>query len=82
VPGAHGTIRTYNPYDRTPGNDTARIPLEASPAPWYRAVVRPAVLIVAVPAAVAVAAAGVAYRRRRRAVAVPGSSADGERSGG
>lgn len=81
VPGAHGTIRTYNPYDRTPGNDTARIPLEASPAPPYRAVVRPAVLIPAVLAAVAVAAAGVAHRRRRRAVAVPGSSADGERSG-
>ncbi|MET7899693.1 hypothetical protein [Streptomyces mirabilis] len=78
VPGAHGTIRTYNPYDRTPGNDTARIPLEASPAPPYRAVVRPAVLIPAVPAAVAAAAAGVAHRRRRcRAVAVPGSSADG-----
>jgi hypothetical protein len=68
VPGAHGTIRTYNPYDRTPGNDTARIPLEASPAPPYRAVVRPAVLIPAVLAAVAAAAAGVAYRRRRRAV--------------
>ncbi|MCT9110081.1 hypothetical protein N4G69_31595 [Streptomyces mirabilis] len=30
-------IRTYNPYDRTPGNDTARIPLEASPASPYRA---------------------------------------------
>jgi hypothetical protein len=68
VPGAHGTIRTYNPYDRTPGNDIARIPLEASPAPPYRAVVRPAVLIPAVLAAVAAAAAGVAYRRRRRAV--------------
>lgn len=32
VPGARGTVRTYNPYDRTPGNDTADIPLEASPA--------------------------------------------------
>ncbi|MFF0043526.1 hypothetical protein ACFYRG_46405 [Streptomyces mirabilis] len=28
VPGAHGTVRTYTPYDRTPGNDTARIPPE------------------------------------------------------
>ncbi|MET7783325.1 hypothetical protein ABZT28_47855 [Streptomyces sp. NPDC005388] len=58
VPGAHGTVRPYTPYDRTPGNDTARIPLEASPAPPYRSVVRPAVLIPAVLAAVAVAAAG------------------------
>ncbi|MEU2867160.1 hypothetical protein ACIQWL_52050 [Streptomyces mirabilis] len=41
----------------------------------------PAVLIPAVLAAVAVAAAGVIHRRRRRAVAVPGSSANGERSG-
>lgn len=81
VPGAHGSVRTYNPYDRTPGNDTVRIPLEASPAPWYRSAVRPAVLIPAVLAAVAVAAAGVTHRRRRRAVAVPGNSADGERSG-
>ncbi|MFE2708915.1 hypothetical protein ACFXI6_50740 [Streptomyces mirabilis] len=41
---------------------------------------RPAVLIPAVLAAVAVAAAGVTHRRRR-AVAVPGNSADGERTG-
>ncbi|MEV5525791.1 hypothetical protein [Streptomyces prunicolor] len=32
VPGAKGTIRTSNPFDRTPGNDQAVIPLAASPA--------------------------------------------------
>jgi len=32
VPGAKGTIRTSNPFDRTPGNDKALIPLAASPA--------------------------------------------------
>ncbi|MET7651107.1 MULTISPECIES: hypothetical protein [unclassified Streptomyces] len=36
VPGAKGTIRTYNPFDRTPANDLAVIPLDASPAPPYR----------------------------------------------
>ncbi|WP_316745353.1 hypothetical protein [Streptomyces sp. MK7] len=36
VPGAKGTIRTHNPYDRTPGNDLAYIPLDASPAPPHR----------------------------------------------
>lgn len=70
VPGAHGTIRTYNPYDRTPGNDSAGIPLEASPAPSYRSVVRPAVLIPAVLGAVAVVAGVVVHRRRRRRRAV------------
>ncbi|WP_327314662.1 hypothetical protein [Streptomyces sp. NBC_01235] len=63
VPGAKGTIRTYNPFDRTPGNDVASIPLEASPAPLYRSVLRPAVLV---PAALVIAAAVVVYRRRRR----------------
>ncbi|SHI25987.1 hypothetical protein SAMN05444521_6369 [Streptomyces sp. 3214.6] len=62
VPGAKGTIRTYNPFDRTPGNDVAAIPLEASPAPLYRSVLRPAVLV---PAAL-VAVAGVLLHRRRR----------------
>ncbi|MFF3940200.1 hypothetical protein [Streptomyces phaeofaciens] len=65
VPGARGTIRTYNPFDRTPGNDIATIPLEASPAPAYRSALRPAVLLPSVLAAVAVAAAVVLYRRRR-----------------
>ncbi|MBK3630687.1 hypothetical protein JHN59_39030, partial [Streptomyces sp. MBT49] len=36
VPGAKGTIRTYGPFDRTPANDLAVIPLDASPAPPYR----------------------------------------------
>lgn len=55
-----------NPYDRTPGNDTAGIPLEASPAPPYRSVVRPAVLVPAALAAAAAVAGVVVYRRRRR----------------
>lgn len=63
VPGAHGTVRAYGPFDRTPGNDTAVIALEASPAPPYRPLTRPGVLV---PAAVAVA--GVVRRRRRRAL--------------
>ncbi|MFF2732787.1 hypothetical protein ACFVS9_33415 [Streptomyces sp. NPDC058008] len=68
VADARGTIRVYAPYDRTPGNDTAAIPLDASPAPAYRAVFRPAVWVpVAVAAAVGVALAAVHRRRRRRA---------------
>ncbi|GGR30872.1 hypothetical protein GCM10010251_53680 [Streptomyces aurantiogriseus] len=66
VPGARGTIRTYGPYDRTPGNDIAVIPLEASPAPPYRSALRPAVLVPAVLVAVAAVAGVLLYRRRRR----------------
>ncbi|MFI5792157.1 hypothetical protein [Streptomyces sp. NPDC051677] len=66
VPGAKGTIRTYNPFDRTPGNDVAAIPLEASPAPLYRAVLRPAVLMPAALVTAAAVAAAVVVRRRRR----------------
>ncbi|MFE3602507.1 hypothetical protein [Streptomyces sp. NPDC059142] len=62
VPGARGTIRTHNPYDRTPGNDTAAIPLDASPAPPYR---NPALW--ATGAGVAVVILAILYRRRRRA---------------
>ncbi|MCX5417349.1 hypothetical protein [Streptomyces sp. NBC_00059] len=67
VPGARGTIRTYNLYDRTPGNDTAVIPVEASPAP-------PGVVsslgpvgwtAIAVGAVAAVTAAALYLRRRR-----------------
>ncbi|AEN08386.1 MULTISPECIES: hypothetical protein [unclassified Streptomyces] len=63
VPGARGTIRTYNPYDRTPGNDTGVIPLEAAPAPFHRALPHP----VAWGAGGAAAAAFLyaVYRRRR-----------------
>jgi hypothetical protein len=32
VPGAQGTISTYGPFDRTPGNDRAVIAVDASPA--------------------------------------------------
>ncbi|MEV6486355.1 hypothetical protein [Streptomyces sp. NPDC051576] len=62
VPGAQGTIRTYNPYDRTPGNDTAAIPLDASPAPLYRRHLVPLLVGVAM---LAIALAVVMYRRRR-----------------
>ncbi|MDX2678513.1 hypothetical protein [Streptomyces soliscabiei] len=66
VPGAKGTIRTYNPFDRTPGNDVAAIPLEASPAPLYRSVLRPAVLVPAALVTAAAVTAAVVVRRRRR----------------
>ncbi|MGP2439872.1 hypothetical protein [Streptomyces sp. JW3] len=66
VPGAHGTIRTYNPYDRTPGNDTATIPLAASPALPYRPYRDP--LVWSALGAGAAAVAGLVIRRRRRRV--------------
>ncbi|MFF8592400.1 hypothetical protein ACF061_13300 [Streptomyces sp. NPDC015220] len=68
VPGARGTVRTHGPYDRTPGNDTAGIPLEASPALPHRSAVRPALLVPAALVTVAAVTAAVLYRRRRRAV--------------
>ncbi|MFR0359313.1 hypothetical protein [Streptomyces sediminimaris] len=64
VPGAKGTIRVRNPFDRTPGNDTAVIPLHASPAPPYR---KPAVLVPTALAAVATVTGIALYRRRRYA---------------
>ncbi|MFJ2555473.1 MULTISPECIES: hypothetical protein [unclassified Streptomyces] len=64
VPGARGTIRTFNPYDRTPANDTATIPLDASPAPPYR---NPALWATGAGAAVAAGILVALYRRRRRA---------------
>ncbi|MEU5715637.1 hypothetical protein AB0G71_07560 [Streptomyces sp. NPDC020403] len=64
APGARGTIRTFNAYDRTPGNDSAVIPLDASPAPPYRS---PALwAVVAAGAVCAVGVAAVLLRRRRR----------------
>ncbi|MEV7422165.1 hypothetical protein [Streptomyces sp. NPDC091212] len=69
VPGARGTIRTYNPYDRTPGNDTAVIPLDASPAPFYR---NPTVW--AVGGAVAVVAAVLLATLYRRRAGLPGQA--------
>ncbi|MFB4421216.1 hypothetical protein C5F59_008980 [Streptomyces sp. QL37] len=67
VTGAHGTIRAYGGYDRTPGNDTAAIPLEASPAPAYRAFLRPVVWgSITAGGAVALALTAVHLRRRRR----------------
>ncbi|GAB7108025.1 hypothetical protein JCM4814A_63390 [Streptomyces phaeofaciens JCM 4814] len=65
VPGAKGTIRTYNPFDRTPGNDIAVIPLEASPAPFYRPSRHPGLWAAIGAGAVAVLLLSV-YRRRRR----------------
>lgn len=64
VPGARGTIRTYNPYDRTPGNDIAAVPLEASPAPPYRPLQRSWGWWVAGGLAVVVVTAVVRHRRR------------------
>lgn len=66
VEGAQGTIRTYNPYDRTPGNDTAAIPLDASPAPAYRALLRPVTWAAIGGAAVLGTALAVVYLRRRK----------------
>ncbi|MFD5750018.1 hypothetical protein [Streptomyces sp. NPDC127033] len=63
VPGAHGTIRTHNPYDRTPGNDTAAIPLDASPAPLYRS---PALWAAGAGGAATVVILTALYRRRRQ----------------
>ncbi|MGW1029343.1 hypothetical protein ACWD4J_37655 [Streptomyces sp. NPDC002577] len=65
VPGAHGTIRTFNPYDRTPGNDTAVIPLDASPAAAHRPTA-PWGAIGAGAAVILAALTFVLVRRRRR----------------
>ncbi|MEU0304633.1 hypothetical protein ABZ252_35045 [Streptomyces sp. NPDC006175] len=66
VPGARGTIRTYNAYDRTPGNDTAAIPLDASPAPAYRAFLRPVAWGPITAGGVVALALSAAHLRRRR----------------
>ncbi|MFD9392521.1 hypothetical protein ACFWBB_17935 [Streptomyces sp. NPDC060000] len=65
VPGAKGTIRTYNPYDRTPANDVAVIPLDASPAPARRLYQHPWAW--AAGALLVVLLAAVYLRRRRHA---------------
>ncbi|MER5433352.1 hypothetical protein [Streptomyces sp. NPDC002588] len=67
VPGAKGTIRVHNPFDRTPGNDVAAIPLKASPTPPYR---KHLVLVPAVLAAVVILGGVVLYRRRRLSTTV------------
>ncbi|OQR61278.1 hypothetical protein B6E66_25295 [Streptomyces maremycinicus] len=64
VPGAEGTVRTYNPFDRTPANDLAVIPLDASPAPAYRRV--PGHPWTWAAGALAVVLLAAVYRRRRR----------------
>ncbi len=67
VPGAQGTISTYGPFDRTPGNDRAVIAVDASPAsPVARRHTVAWSVLAAVVAGGAVAA-GVARVRRRRA---------------
>ncbi len=67
VPGAKGTIRTSNPFDRTPGNDEAAIPLAASPAPPHRTAHGSTVVRTAASAAgIAVLVVLVTVRRRRR----------------
>ncbi|WP_432106284.1 hypothetical protein [Streptomyces sp. bgisy091] len=65
VEGASGTIRTFNPYDRSPGNDIAVIPLDASPASLASRL--GPVLAVLAGCVLASAGAAVLYRRRRRA---------------
>ncbi|MFF5823213.1 hypothetical protein ACFY8Q_16875 [[Kitasatospora] papulosa] len=64
--GAHGTIRTYGAYDRTPGNDTAAIPLEASPAPPHRSGLHPVTWAAVAVGAVAAVVLVTGYLRRRR----------------
>ncbi|MEH0443649.1 MULTISPECIES: hypothetical protein [unclassified Streptomyces] len=64
VAGAQGTVRTVNAYDRTPANDVAVIPLDASPAPPYRYAWAWAT------GALAVVLLALVYRRRRRRSAV------------
>ncbi len=66
VTGAHGTIRTYGAYDRTPGNDTAAIPLEASPAPPHRSGLHPVTWAAVAVGAVAAVVLVTGYLRRRR----------------
>ncbi|WP_062649061.1 hypothetical protein [Streptomyces maremycinicus] len=63
VPGAEGTVRTYNPFDRTPANDLAVIPLDASPAPACRRV--PGHPWTWAAGALAVVLLAAVYRRRR-----------------
>ncbi|MGW7169411.1 hypothetical protein ACWGH3_29835 [Streptomyces sp. NPDC054884] len=65
VAGAQGVIRTDNPYDRTPANDVAVIPLDASPAPPHRYA-----WAWAAGALTVVLLAAAAYVRRRRQATV------------
>ncbi|WP_405808750.1 hypothetical protein OG524_01920 [Streptomyces sp. NBC_01520] len=66
VPGARGTIRTYNRYDRTAGNDLAVIPLDASPALPCRPHRDPVVWAVGAVGAVTVVVLVAPHRWRRR----------------
>lgn len=61
ISGAHGTIRAVGPFDRTHANDTAAIPVEASPA------AQPTPLTVSLAAGAALCAVGalVVIRRHR-----------------
>ncbi|MGW6519847.1 hypothetical protein [Streptomyces sp. NPDC054962] len=68
VQGAEGTIRTYNPFDHTPANDVAAIPLDASPASPYRISTHPWAWTAGALVLVVLAAA---YLRRRRRDAKP-----------
>ncbi|MFC9290528.1 hypothetical protein [Streptomyces sp. NPDC057052] len=65
VPGARGSIRTYNPFDRTPGNDVAAIPVEASPALPHRPLRQPGTWLAVGAGVLAVATGATVYRRRR-----------------
>lgn len=63
VPGAKGSIRTYNPFDRTPADDVAVIALDASPASPFRVSSHPWAWTAG---ALTVVLLAVAYRRHRR----------------
>lgn len=67
VPGAKGTIRTSNPFDRTPRNDKAFIPLAASPALYDSTAIRTAASAAGIAAIVTLA---IVHRRRRNRAAV------------
>lgn len=75
VAGAKGTIRTSNPFDRTPGNDKAVIALAASPALLPQLAHDSTAIWTAVSAAgIAVIVTLAIVRRRRRNGAAAGAN--------
>ncbi|WP_233221754.1 hypothetical protein [Streptomyces carminius] len=67
VPGARGSVRVFGPFDRTPANDTAPIPVRAHP-PAPRAGRSPVVSAGAVLTTAAAGALGAVLLLRRRAL--------------
>ncbi|MFC5204112.1 hypothetical protein [Streptomyces kaempferi] len=74
VPGAKGTIRTSNPFDRTPRNDKAVIPLAASPALLPQLAHDSTAIWIAVSAAGIAVIVAIVLRRRRNSAAAGASS--------